>query len=134
MPSAEEGLIQPRQSGAGPALLLVDDDDDLARVLSRAFDRQGFRIHRARDGTEAVALIQGTIRFASAVVDLVLPGTGGLEVVRAIRRHQPSCRIVAVTGVREPSVERMFREAGADRFLTKPVDLEQLLEAVGPGA
>lgn len=117
---------------ARPVVLLVDDDDDVARVFARALEQQGMVVQRARGGTEAVAMIQGGQRFAAAIVDLILPGIGGLEVVKALRARHPDCRIVAVTGLGEPALEEAFRSAGADRFLTKPVELSLLLEAIGP--
>jgi CheY-like chemotaxis protein len=113
-----------------PALLIVDDDDDLSRVLTRALDRAGYTIHRARTGNEALALIPHVARLDAAVVDLVLPGAGGLDVVRSVRSAFPRCRIVAITGLAEPALERAFHAAGADAFLAKPVELSQLLEAV----
>jgi two-component system, response regulator RegA len=115
-----------------PALLLVDDDDDLSRVLIRALDKQGYVVHRARTGDEALALIPHVSRLDAAVVDLVLPGAGGLDVVRSVRDAFPRCRIVAITGLAEPAMERAFRAAGADAFLPKPVELPQLLEAAAP--
>jgi DNA-binding response OmpR family regulator len=117
-----------------PALLLVDDDDDLSRVLTRALDRAGFAVHRARTGSEALALVPHVSRLDAAVVDLVLPGAGGLEVVRSVRGAFPRCRIVAITGLAEAALERAFRDAGADTFLPKPVELRQLLEAVASPA
>jgi ActR/RegA family two-component response regulator len=113
-----------------PAALLVDDDDDLSRVLTRALDRQGFEVHRSRTGSEALVLLGHLKRLDAAVVDLVLPGAGGLEVVRGVRRAFPSCRIVAITGLAEPALERAFHDAGADVFLAKPVELTALLDAV----
>ncbi|MEK6609799.1 MAG: response regulator [Gemmatimonadota bacterium] len=122
----------PPSAGEGkPVVLVVDDDDDVARVFTRALERHGMVVHCARSGTEAVAMIHGGQPFAAAVVDLILPGTGGLDVVKALRAHHPGCRIVAVTGLGGAVVEQAFRSAGADRFLTKPVDLTVLLEAVG---
>jgi CheY-like chemotaxis protein len=108
----------------------VDDDDDLARVFTRAMERQGFQVHRARTGIEALALISGFSQLDAAVVDLVLPGAGGFEVVRHARRSFPNCRIAAVTGLAEPHLERAFLDAGADVFLPKPVELPRLLEAL----
>lgn len=122
----------PEMPVALPALLLVDDDDDLSRVLTRALDKQGYVVHRARTGDEALALIPHVSRLDAAVVDLVLPGAGGLDVVRSVRGAFPRCRIVAITGLDEPAMERAFRAAGADAFLPKPVELPQLLEAVAP--
>lgn len=121
----------PPSAGDGkPVVLVVDDDDDVARVFTRALERHGMVVHRARSGTEAVAMIQGAQRFAAAIVDLILPGTGGLEVVKALRARHPSCRIVAVTGLGEPPMEEAFRNAGADFFLAKPVELDALLKAI----
>ncbi len=108
----------------------MDDDDDLARVFARALERQGFEVHRARTGTEGLALIGGLHRLDAAVVDLVLPGAGGLEIVQRVRAAFPKCRVVAVTGVAEPALEKAFRLAGADTFLPKPVELQHLLDAV----
>ena len=125
-------------SGADPAagsrlVLLVDDDDDLAHVLSRALERQAWVVHRARTGSEALASLSHLAGLDAAVVDLVLPGAGGLDVVRAIRRAFPSCRIVAMTGLAEPLMQQAFWEAGADVFLPKPVELADLFRAVaGP--
>ncbi len=122
--------MAPPDAAPPPALLIVDDDDDLSRVLTRALDRQGYVVHRARTGDEALAVIPRVGRLDAAVVDLVLPGAGGLEVVRRLRGAFPRCRIVAITGLAEPVLEQAFHSAGADAFLPKPVELSQLLEAV----
>ena len=113
-------------------LLLADDDDDVASAYARAFTAHGFAVSRARDGHQAIAIARSLPALAAAVVDLVLPGVGGLDVVRAIRQRHPACRIVAVTGLGQPVTERLFRESGADVFLAKPVELNALLEAVAP--
>lgn len=113
-----------------PAVLLVDDDDDVARVFARVLERHGMVVHRARSGNDALAMIQSTRVLAAAIVDLILPGAGGLEVVKALRSQHPGCRIVAVTGLGDPALEQAFRAAGADGFLVKPVDLAALLKAV----
>ena len=61
----------------------------------------------------------------------VLPGVGGLEVVRELRRSRPACRIVAVTGIGDPSINKAFLDAGADLFFLKPLDVRALLDALG---
>ena len=112
-------------------LLIVDDDDDMANAFTRLLERAGWAVHRARTGTEALALAAGTAALHAALVDLVLPGVGGLEVVRELRRTHPACLIVAVTGLAAPSVGKAFRDAGADHFFAKPVDVRALLDALG---
>jgi CheY-like chemotaxis protein len=113
-----------------PTALLVDDDDELARIFARALERHGFAVHRARTGTDALALVAHVEHLDAAIVDLVLPGAGGIEVTRRIRAAFPACRVVAVTGLADATVEQAFRDAGADAFLPKPVELQQLLDAI----
>ena len=127
-------MSSPEAGGSDRALtaLLVDDDDELARIFARALEHAGFAVHRARTGTDALALLAHFARLDAAIVDLVLPGAGGLEVARRARAAFPACRIVAVTGLADAAVERAFRDAGADAFLPKPVELQQLLDAVSP--
>ena len=110
----------------------MDDDDDLVQVVSRALERRGFEVHRARTGSEALASLPNLHRLDAAVVDMVLPGAGGLEVVRALRKGFPKSRIVAMTGLAEPMMERAFHDAGADVFLAKPVELKDLYAALTP--
>lgn len=114
------------------SLLLADDDDDVALTVSRLFERRGWTVHRARTGTEAAALARSNDPIDAAVVDLVLPGVGGLEVVRELRRHHPGCRIVAMTGMAEAPVMKAFLDAGADAFVGKPFDIRDLTAAVEP--
>ena len=115
-------------------LLLVDDDDGVAAAVARLFEREGWRVQRARSGTEAVALARGAGPFDAAVVDLVLPGVGGLDVVRELRTHHPRCRIVGMTGFGESAMIDAFRTAGADAFVAKPFEVDDLILAVEPGA
>jgi CheY-like chemotaxis protein len=111
----------------------VDDDDDVARAYTRILERHGMVVHRARNGSEAIAMIHSGEPLRAAVVDLILPGIGGIEVVKALRTRHPGCRIVAVTGLGEPALEAPLRAAGADVFLVKPVDLPVMLKAIGVG-
>jgi ActR/RegA family two-component response regulator len=120
----------------GPALnsprivLLAEDDDGIAAVFTRVLERNGFAVHRARAGSEAIGMVATMPHLDAAIVDLVLPGAGGLDVAGAIRRAHPDCRIVAVTGFSAPAIESAFLAAGADRFLAKPVELADLLAAL----
>jgi len=110
---------------------VVDDDDDVGRAFTKVLERAGFSVQRARAGNEAISMLESVGPLDAAVVDLVLPGAGGLEVVRQLRQAHPGCRIVAVTGLAAPAIEAAFRTAGADEFLVKPVETAALLAAVG---
>jgi DNA-binding response OmpR family regulator len=112
------------------SLLIVDDDDGVAAAVARLFERSGWRVHRARSGNEAAAMARGAETYHAAVVDLVLPGLGGLDVVRELRARHPGCRIVGVTGLDDAMMIEAFRRAGADAFVGKPFELSELVAAV----
>jgi len=123
-------MTTPADATAALRALLVEDDDDVGGAFAKALEHAGFRVQRARSGTEAIAMLGSIGAVDAAVVDLVLPGAGGLEVVRHLREAHPHCRIVAVTGLDAPAIEAAFGAAGADAFLVKPVELAALLAAV----
>ncbi len=112
------------------SLLVADDDDDVAATVTKLFERRGWRVQRARSGTEAAALARSAAAIDAAVVDLVLPGVGGLDVVRELRSHHPGCRIVALTGLAEQAMMKAFLDAGADAFIAKPFEVAALTAAV----
>ena len=111
-------------------VFIVDDDDELAGAFARALAKRGYVVHRARTGTEAVGMAGTFARLDAALVDLVLPGVGGLDVVRQVRSAHPACRIVAMTGLSDSAIESAFLTAGADRFLRKPMKLPDLFAAL----
>jgi len=69
-------------------------------------------------------------RLDVAIVDLVLPGAGGLDIVRRVRGTHPAARILAITGLDNDAVSDAFHAAGADCFLGKPIELAALLAAI----
>jgi DNA-binding NtrC family response regulator len=106
-------------------LLLVDDDTDFRATVLRRFARRGFRVQEAADGADA---LQWACRreFNVAVVDLVMPGISGLELLGKLKELHPDCEVLLLTGqgTIETAVEAMKR--GAYDFLTKPFPLAEL--------
>jgi len=120
-------------SAARRSLLVVDDDDDVCTAVARIFEARGWLVHRTRTGPDAIALLRGDLPLDAALVDLVLPGIGGLDVVRAIRARHAACRIVGLTAMTESAIVRAFNQAGADGFVGKPFELNVIVAAVeGP--
>ena len=106
-------------------LLVVDDDAEFRATVMRRFARRGFRVQEAADGAEA---LQWATRreFNVAVVDLVMPGISGLELLGKLKESHPDCEVLLLTGqgTIETAVEAMKR--GAYDFLTKPFPLAEL--------
>lgn len=115
-------------NGAGARVLVVEDDDTLRAILLRSLGRRGFSTIGAVNYEEAmVQLAADTPVYA--VVDLWLPTRSGLDLVREIRRVSPATRIVAMSGASGPDATAECLRRGAARFLAKPVDADQIVEA-----
>lgn len=120
----------------GLTLLLAEDNDVNALIISRALGKCGARAVRARDGAEAAAIFTQKLGPSSApfdaiLMDLFLPGLDGREATARIRDAEsragaPRTPIVVVTASVLEQDARAARAAGADALLTKPVDLTSL--------
>jgi two-component system NtrC family response regulator len=110
-------------------ILLVDDDANLREVLSFALRDQGHEVEAFPDGGTALAAL-GSVAAELVVTDLMMPGVDGREVLRRVREHDPTIPVIILTafGSIEDAVEAM-RE-GAQHYLTKPYNREELKLAV----
>src|SRR5258708_6770596 len=104
-------------------LLIVDDLEDNRRLLSRRFAQRGFETIEAESGTAALDLI-GQQNFDLVLLDIMMPGINGLEVLRRIRSRHSLERlpVIMVTAkvFSEDIVEAL--ELGANDYIIKPVD------------
>lgn len=132
-PSSQSGVSR---ALAGCRVLLAEDNDINALLIERHLARLGAWVVRAHDGAEAVALVCGSDAcFDAALMDIRMPGLDGLSAARQIRAAERQSgadrlRIVALTANASEDDRRAAREAGMDGFLTKPVDLAALADAV----
>lgn len=110
------------------SLLVVDDDSIFRTRICQAFRERGFDVREAPDGETALALCrEEPPEFA--VVDLRMPGIGGLEVVREMRAIEPATQIVVLTGYGSIATALEAVRLGAVHYLTKPADPEDILSA-----
>ena len=107
------------------SLLLIDDDTELTELLSDYFKAEGFAVSVANDGPSGLdrALAED---FALIVLDVMLPGMNGLEVLRRLRAQKKTP--VLMLTARGEDIDRIVGlEIGADDYLPKPFDLDELL-------
>ena len=106
-------------------LLVVEDDRMLSELLRRALIEDGFAVDVASDGEQAEALAFVN-DYDGIVLDLVLPGKSGLQLLQQMRRESRSTPTLILTGRR--ATEDIVRglDVGADDYLTKPFDLDEL--------
>jgi two-component system KDP operon response regulator KdpE len=107
------------------SVLIVDDEASLRKTLRTSLTASGFAVGEARNGEEAVTSIQGH-PFDLVLLDINMPGIGGIEACRRIRGTSPHAGIVMVT-VRDFDEDKVRGlEAGADDYITKPFKLREL--------
>jgi cyclic di-GMP phosphodiesterase len=113
-------------------VLVVDDDRAMAALFERILTAAGFAVSIAHDAASAIAAIASS-RPDVVLLDVVLPDLDGFEICRRLKNDAATrlTPIVLVTGLNDRSSRIKGREAGADDFLTKPVDSEELLARVG---
>jgi two-component system chemotaxis response regulator CheY len=111
-------------------VLLVDDSGLARRGTRRILEGAGYRVLEAEDGLAALERY-ALERPAVVLLDLVMRGMYGLEVLAKLREMDPDARVVVISADIQTSSRDLVREAGASGFLNKPVDAEQLLAAVG---
>jgi PAS domain S-box-containing protein len=112
-------------------ILVVDDNQDAAELLSEALAKSGHKVQHAFDGPSALALLAG-FQPDVAVLDLGLPVMDGYELVAQLRATLPpgSARYIAVTGYGQAEDRRRTKEAGFHLHLVKPINLKQVREAI----
>ena len=110
------------------AVLLVEDETELARVIARELEAAGFEVQHAADGETALANLSSRTPDV-VVLDWMLPGIDGLEVLRRLR--QTSALPVLMLTARSEEIDRVIGlEVGADDYLTKPFGARELIARV----
>ena len=111
-------------------ILVVDDSGYARRLLRQTLEPQGHAVIEAGSGLaglEAYAVHAPDL----VLLDLTMEDLGGVEVLTRLREIDPRARVIVVSADIQRSTAKQVREAGAFRFLGKPADPEELLEAVG---
>ena len=106
-------------------ILITDDDADLRRVLRRTLDALGFEVAESSNGEHALKQAE-THRFQAILLDVNMPGAGGIATCREMRRRDPRLQILMLT-VRDGEADKIEAlDAGADDYITKPFSIAEL--------
>ncbi|HEY1694599.1 MAG TPA: sigma-54 dependent transcriptional regulator [Polyangiaceae bacterium] len=110
----------PLETEARPThVLVVDDEPALRRSLARVLETRGMRVSVAEDGLQAIAYMQRTPPDV-ALVDMMMPGLGGLEVLARAKSEGIACEVILMTAFADVDSAVSAMKAGAYHFLTKP--------------
>jgi CheY-like chemotaxis protein len=120
-----------RPESTGTTVLVVDDNRDAAETLQLVLEAVGHDVFVAHDSEEALKLAR-EVSPAVLILDIGLPGMDGYELARRLRAHPATehSTFVALTGYGQADDRQKASDAGFDRFLVKPVMLDDVLNSI----
>lgn len=109
-------------------LLLVDDESQFVDILARRLALRGFDTRVVHTGEAALKAV--TEATDAMILDLRMSGMDGFEVMQAVRVSHPEIRIIILTGYGGDTEEQTAYRMGADAFLRKPVEIDELIQCI----
>ena len=117
----------PMDLGGSESVLLVDDNDELRRVVRRMLERAGYQVHEAANGVAALTLLDRSVPVDIVISDVIMPELGGRGVVEAVRQRHANVRLLLMSGYNYDTALRGMAQRGDVAFLEKPFTAEKLL-------
>ena len=114
--------------GGAPTVLVVDDERVMRLLIGRLLQNRGYRVREASSGEDALEVVRRGEVPDAVVLDLLLPGTHGLDVLQQIHRLHPEVPVVVCSGLDSEALRRLAAEAGASAFLDKARELPRIAE------
>jgi CheY-like chemotaxis protein len=110
-------------------VLVIDDDDGLQESLEALLEMEGYQVLLARDGIQALEVLK-TTRPALILLDLMMPRMNGYELVEQMRQqgYLPGIPIIVLTA--DVRARQKAAQLGAESFVTKPFELDDLLQQI----
>jgi len=106
-------------------VLLIEDDPRIREIVERGLGARGFAVSAAADGLAGLELVR-KLDVDLVLLDLVLPGRDGLDVLEDIREARPRLPVIAVTALDDMGSKVVGLDAGADDYVTKPFSVDEL--------
>ena len=110
-------------------ILVVDDEEDLVATLAERLTLRGFDVEPASSGTEALGLVDRH-DFSVLILDVKMPGIGGLALMAQIKQKHPGLPVILFTGHSSVADAERGMQEGACDYLMKPIDIDQLIKTI----
>lgn len=125
MVKTKERILQVPVEPGKKALLIIDDEEEIRRVLSEYFKRKGFNVFEAESGEQALQLIRSE-KVSIVLLDMRMPGLDGLETLEKILEINPKLGVVMATAEQDDQKIKRALELGAYSYVLKPFDFSYL--------
>jgi len=106
-------------------ILVVDDEIAIRNLLKKFLSLKGYEVHTALNGPTAISKLK-EVRPHIVLLDVLMPGIGGIDVLKKIKKIDPLVGIIMVTGVLDRELAKRTIELGAYDYITKPMDFNYL--------
>ena len=106
-------------------ILIVDDEVKAGELLKRFLEAKGYDVITSNSGEDALEKVKNE-KPNVMLLDIRMPGMGGMEVLRQIREFDKDVGIIMVTAVKEEEIGKEAIKSGADEYITKPIDFNYL--------
>ncbi|MCD4743999.1 MAG: response regulator [Desulfobacteraceae bacterium] len=113
-------------------ILIIDDDEQILKMLCLTLEREGYRVTTASDGRKGIKLYKETLADV-IITDIVMPEMEGLEAIRKLRKEFKDIKIIALSGggfVNPKEYLKLAKNFGAQYTFSKPVEIKELLKAI----
>jgi two-component system OmpR family response regulator len=114
-------------------VLVVDDEAELVSAVVERLEIRGFAAQGALTGAEALELVRRQT-FDVVVLDVKMPGLGGLQVIKQLKRDHPSLQVILLTGHGSAESAREGMQLGAFDYLMKPINIDDLVKILHQAA
>jgi CheY-like chemotaxis protein len=111
-------------------ILIVDDEKEIRDILNEVLKKRGYRILKTGDGEVALQMIEKNPGIALVLLDIRLPGCGGMTVLAKIREQHPDIAVIMITGLIDREVAQQSIRLGAFDYIVKPLDVGLLPDVI----
>lgn len=119
----------PPSTSARARILLIDDEQGILNFVSRGLRNEGFAVDVAADGEAGLNAALG-LSYDLIILDLLLPGSNGIDLLCQVIRHKPAQPVIVLSALTDTSSKVRSFELGAGDYLAKPFSLEELMARV----
>ena len=106
--------------------LVVDDEKGVVNELKELLEMRDYKVYSATSGEEALSIMKKE-NPNIVVLDILMPGMDGIEVLRQIKKTHPKTRVIMLTAVEDEGMKKMTTSLGASGYLTKPYSFEEVV-------
>lgn len=116
--------------GGGEKILVVEDDETVRDLIKTLLETMGYSVKEASNGLEGLRIFESEGGFDLIITDMIMPEVGGMELIREVRKKDPSVKVVVLSGYPDIEDEEMILADGVDRVIGKPINIKPFAKAI----